>query len=386
MSQADIGAQADAFLEASKSSSFFLAALILLPCLHYIYATLAASRPLPGLPLVSLNGLSPRASWRKHGNGVVKKGLEEHDGPFQVLAGTGPKVVLPNRYAEEVKNCAALSLTASTSKDFFIKYPGFEGPRTLTSGTDLIQNTIRTALNRSLGELVEDLADEAGDAIAQVFGLDEQWHTVTIWPAMLSTVAQMASRAFLGKQLCRDQRWLEIAKNYTNDAFAASMELRKVPALLRPIVFRFLPHCTKCRRHYKDATRLIAAELEQRKLAAQMAYRVGEKPPKKEDAIAWFVDVAKEQSETIDLVAAQLGLTIAAMLAPTDSMCQVLQDLCEHPELFQPLREEEAKAVGEHGWTQDALSRLELMDSLLKESQRLNRSIGMSMTHRGPPR
>ncbi|KAI8239423.1 Cytochrome P450 monooxygenase eqxH [Colletotrichum sp. SAR 10_99] len=48
-----------------------------------------------------------------------------------------------------------------------------------------------------------------------------------------------------------------------------------------------------------------------------------------------------------------------------------MMDLAQHPELFQPLREELVRVLGTEGLKKSALNNLKLMDSVLKESQRL---------------
>lgn len=37
-------------------------------------------------------------------------------GPFQVMTGTGPVIVLPNRYADEIRNNPSLSFTKFVMK------------------------------------------------------------------------------------------------------------------------------------------------------------------------------------------------------------------------------------------------------------------------------
>lgn len=46
-------------------------------------------------------------------------------------------------------------------------------------------------------------------------------------------------------------------------------------------------------------------------------------------------------------------------------------DIVMHPEVVQPLREEIIAVVGAEGWQKTALYKLRLMDSFLKESQRM---------------
>ena len=51
---------------------------------------------------------------------------------------------------------------------------------------------------------------------------------------------------------------------------------------------------------------------------------------------------------------------------------QAIINICERPELVKQLREEIITVIGEHGWRNASLHKLELMDSYLKEIQRLH--------------
>lgn len=61
---------------------------------YIAYSLLTIERPLKGFPVVALTerGLSPKWSWYSAGTETVAKGLKEHNAPFQVITGTGPKV------------------------------------------------------------------------------------------------------------------------------------------------------------------------------------------------------------------------------------------------------------------------------------------------------
>lgn len=94
----------------------------------FVYSTLSNERPFPGFPIMSLSeqGLGPKASWFKYGKQTVLKGLEQTRGPFQILTGTGPKLIIPNRFADELKGLDELDFNMAFAKDFFADYPGFE--------------------------------------------------------------------------------------------------------------------------------------------------------------------------------------------------------------------------------------------------------------------
>lgn len=82
----------------------------------------------------------------------------------------------------------------------------------------------------------------------------------------------------------------------------------------------------------------------------------------------------------MDAAGAQLGFAIGALHTTTELLRQSLLDICAHPELIQPIRDEVKKAVNESGWTTAGLFKMQLLDSIIKETQRLKPgSLGESM-------
>lgn len=75
-----------------------------------------------------------------------------------------------------------------------------------------------------------------------------------------------------------------------------------------------------------------------------------------------------------ELAVRQLILTLASIHSTASTVTQALFDLCAHPELFEPLREEAKAVLEQSGGTfkKEFLPRLELLDSFLVESARLN--------------
>lgn len=98
----------------------------------------------------------------------------------------------------------------------------------------------------------------------------------------------------------------------------------------------------------------------------------GLKPPKTADTIGWMYEIARERREQKNYVSGQLSLTLAAIHTTTEAMTQAMLDLCEHPEVAQSIREEVIRVIGSEGWSKTALYKLRLMDSFLKESQRVH--------------
>ncbi|KAI0469265.1 cytochrome P450 [Xylaria cf. heliscus] len=341
-----------------------------------VWSLITKNRPLPGFPLISVRGLGPRKSWMLHGSEVLSDGCKMN-GPFQVMTGTGPKIILPNSYADEIRNLPDLNFPKAFSGDLFVNWPGFEVHRQSLTHDFLLRDTVRIKLTQSLGLVTADLVDETISTIDDVFGQSEEWATRMIREDLLEVVARVSSRVFLGTSLCRNRRWLEIAKSFTVDTFALAFLLRMAPAVIRPLVFLVLPHSYRLRKSVRDANRLILPEVKKRKAAVDAARAAGEKPPKVADTIGWMYDVAKGQD--LNFVAGQLSLTMAAIHTTTESVCRALLDLCKYPEILQQLRDEIIEVVGREGWAKTTLYQLRLMDSFLKESHRVTPLSMMSM-------
>jgi hypothetical protein len=83
----------------------------------------------------------------------------------------------------------------------------------------------------------------------------------------------------------------------------------------------------------------------------------------------WMEDCAKGQC--YDPAVAQISFSIAAIHTTSDMPTQVLLDICSMPELINALREAIVTVVQEEGWKKTTFYKLKLMDSVLKQSQRL---------------
>lgn len=345
-----------------------LVGLLYIYYIYYTYSKWAADRQAEAFPLVALteDGLGPKDSWFQQGQKTIKKGLKECNGrPFRIMTGTGPKVVLANRFAEELKNRTELTHIGAFKKDFFVGYPGFE-----PFAESVIPNVIRNKLTPALGLIINDLVDETSTAIHDIVGDDREWHEVFLKQSILQLVARLSARISLGLPLCRDRRWLELSKDYTVHAFACARELRQVPGIVRPLIHWFLPESTKLRRDYRDARKLITPEVEKLRLRAKQAAEAGKKPRKRADLIGWMYDLSEDKERMSDFVNGQLELALASIHTSTEAITSALLDIVAHPELVQPLRDEAIKALRDEGWTRAALYKMRLMDSFLKENQR----------------
>lgn len=195
---------------------------------------------------------------------------------------------------------------------------------------------------------------------------------VLLYPAVLDIVARLSSRVFLGDKLCRNEQWLRITKSYTVTAFLAAQSLRIYPRYLRKLVHWFLPECRQVRAQLVEARQIITPVIEERHQARKTAAESGQSIPEYNDAIDWAdQEAALKGSTRYNPAVYQLTMSLAAIHTTSDLTSQVILDLARNPEFIQPLREEISSVLKAEGWKKTALYNLKLLDSCIKESQRM---------------
>jgi len=194
---------------------------------------------------------------------------------------------------------------------------------------------------------------------------------VHLKPLVLDIVARMSSRAFVGEELCKDEDWLRLTKTYTVDMFVAAAELRTWPKSARRIVHWFLPACKQLRLQFSEARRIIDRTIQKRKDRRQGACTSENKASCHNDAITWAEQEAEAIGQKFDEAKFQLTMSVAAIHTTTDLLTQVMIDLAQHPEVIAALREEIGRCLGENEPSKAALHGMMLLDSVIKESQRL---------------
>ncbi|KAL5365631.1 cytochrome P450 [Aspergillus floccosus] len=276
---------------------------------------------------------------------LIKTGLSKAS-IVRVVSDNGIKTVLHPKYANDIRSHPALSFGGAIQKDFHADIHGFEAFKQGTTADDIFQYAVRTKLTQSL-----------------------EWHEIDLRSTILGIVAQLSSRVFLGDQICRNPDWLRITVSYTVDSFLAAQDLRLWPKPLRPLVANFLPSCRKIRSELREATEIITPVLEERRKAKETQVREGRTPERYVDAMQWMEESA--QGRSYDPAVAQLAFSVAAIHTTSDMLIQVLLDLCAQNGLIKELREEIVTVIQGEGWKKTTLYKLKLMDSVLKESQRL---------------
>ncbi|OCK73252.1 cytochrome P450 [Lepidopterella palustris CBS 459.81] len=328
-------------------------------------------RPYPGLEIVGKEGKTTMgAKWHflKAAPSIIYETAKKTLHPYQVIALGGPLIILPADSMEDLRKDERMTFKAFLEKMFFTHYPGFNGFRSV-SDSDIMINSIKQGLTQSLVASIVNLDVETAKALQELFPATDEWRETCFDEMGVEIIARLSSRTFLPEPLCYNKQWLEIAAKYTLDFHMGAFSLRMVPPALRPIAYWFIPYTWKLRAQVRLARKLINPYIDARRAEQQKAMKEGRPPQKVSDALQWIDNAAK--GENCDVVAALLGYTLAAVHTTSVTLVNCFYELLSHPEYINELREEVITVFKEEGaWTKPSLTKLRLMDSFMKESQR----------------
>ncbi|PYH66909.1 cytochrome P450 [Aspergillus vadensis CBS 113365] len=272
--------------------------------------------------------------------------------PVPLHTDVGKMTMLPPSMANEIRNNENLSFSRWAMKAFHGNLPGFDGFRESGQDSGIVQAVIANDLTKYLNKVTEPLADETSVAVRELLTDNDEWHTIHLSGVIVALISRISSRVFLGEKLCRNEEWLRITQSYTIDGFLAMTELRMWPAAIHPIVHWFLPRCRKLRSQVSTARKVMRPILEERRQLKEGVQAEGKQSPIFDDAIEWFEKAAK--GRPYDPVGAQLIVSVGALHTTSDLTCQTMTHLT-------------------------ALYNMKLLDSVIRESQRLKPVTNVSM-------
>ncbi|KAI1496764.1 ent-kaurene oxidase [Biscogniauxia marginata] len=258
---------------------------------------------------------------------------------------------------------------------------------------------ISGVLTRETGNLVPDLIDEIRFSVDKLWGTDtENFKTISVFSVMQRIIGHATNRIFVGLPLCRDPALLDTGVAFARDVPLSSRLLRFVWKPVRPLAALLvtLPN----RVHTNRFCQIIRPEV-QRRLREYDARRAdpetkaaaddGGEP---NDFLQWLLRQARELGDPYlgrpDTLAGRvLLLNFASIHTSSFAVTHALLDLASSRQAhFDELRAEIASALTEQGgggggggggrWNKRALAAMPKLDSVFRESQRLNSFITLA--------
>lgn len=246
--------------------------------------------------------------------------------------------------------------------------PGFEGYRDDYFpdhfGVGVIRNKFGKAFSPSLGPMSTDIATFLKDKWACTSGSQKLY----LRDSMLRLITQLTAKLRTG-ELASNSEWMRICTEFQMQIYIAAGDLARYPKLLQHAIHWSLPSCQKLRADIKQARAIFEPFLEERRRAKRKAVEAGEKPPVYDDLAGWLEEGSRNRK--YDETLGQLLNAQASCLGASDLLPTILINIAQDRSLAQQLREEILDVVGTEGLTPESLSRLDLMDSVAKESSRM---------------
>ncbi|KAE8143102.1 cytochrome P450 [Aspergillus pseudotamarii] len=301
--------------------------------------------------------------------GWIRHGLKNGGDAFYLCTEAHFRLILSPKYADVIGGDNRFDLGVFVGEDFHAGIPGFEPLANIALESKILQTTVKTKLSRQTPKLVSPLSTEASWALQTNWTEESEWHQVNLKQTMSQIVAQMVTRGFLGDvDLCRNPAWLNCIYDFLEDSFIAAHHLRRWPMPLRLLASRFMPSCRKVREELQKVIKYLEPLLDK-----------ADGPDAEMTAISWVKEASK--GSAYDFTTLQLTLALASLDTSNDLLVKTICDLSTNPTLVDDIRKEIIEVVGEAGLTKSSLQRLFLLDSAMKESQRL-RPLGYSNMER----
>ncbi|TLD22910.1 hypothetical protein PspLS_07093, partial [Pyricularia sp. CBS 133598] len=354
-----------------------LAALVLVPVIvSYIIGGFRDDK----IPLLNPTGLFElslikNVEFMTKGMSLFHEGKKRYPGqPFKLLTNVGPVTVLPSDRANEVKSLPTLNFRKAFAYALPAGCPGRDCFSMLDHPKEIVQKVVIKHLTKRLtirkDTVTGPMALEATFAIDKVLGDSPDWTEVTIYNKITQIVARISSRVFLGPEICRNEEWLDLTIKNAMVSFGILMSLRCFPNWLRSLIFWTGQPGKEFRALYARACNIVEPVVQRRRRERAECEAKGVAPPVYNDVIEW-VETEAGGDPTCKTTGVQLVLSTAAIHTTADLFTYTLILLAANPHHIEALRTEMLETLPVAGWKKMSLASLRLLDSTIKEAQRL---------------
>ncbi|KAH7015594.1 cytochrome P450 [Ilyonectria destructans] len=290
------------------------------------------------------------------------------DGAFRITTSRNSSiVVLSPTFLPELKKLpdSVVSMEAAVDESMETKYTRID------TYVPIVPHTIKASLTPSLVRLNPTIAQEVREALSLEMPAGQDWTEINIHSILVRVVAMVSGRLFIGPELCRTEKYLDAAINYTMEVMEAQRAVQRLRPWQRPFFANSLPQIKKLEQRIKEADEFMMPVVKRREEAAKDP--AFEKPT---DMLQWIMDAREKfpDKNSRNMAKVQLGISFAAIHTTTLTATNAFYDVAASPELAAELRAEAQQALTENDgiFTSNALQSMKKMDSFLKETLRLH--------------
>lgn len=318
-----------------------------------------------------LTGTRAKNDFNANSFAMMREGTARFpDTPFRIQAfDFGESLILPPRYASEIRNDARFSFAEAEAKRMHSHLPGFGVLESFRAPEGVVIHMAQNNLTQAFPRLIAPLSRECGRVFDELLTDAREWHDTAVTAFVLPLIARLSTLTFLGEERCHDPEWIELTTNFTIAEVVSAFRLSQFPWYLRRLANRVLPECRNVRVMEKRAYQIIEAQAAKR----QQLIDSGEASETDfNDALAWYQTQFAKRGGKYDPTTVQLTLSHVAIHTTSDLLCEVVLDLARHEELIEPLRKEIREVLADgSGLSKAKLHEMKLLDSVIKETQRM---------------
>ncbi|RDW93031.1 cytochrome P450 [Aspergillus mulundensis] len=322
--------------------------------------------------------------YARESGSIMRRGYDEYlkrglpFAMFNCLEPSQPIAILPTKYLPEVRGAAAskLSFPAFMNRSTVAEHIG--APRV----TERVIRVARLDLNRALNDLIIPIQNTCTAVLdfALPRGVqDPEWTPVSAQALFWAPISAIMTLVLVGPELCASGEWNGLLAAYLQHGHATAKHVRETYRPWMRWTVKYLDKDVKAMAEFrKKGTALLRPVIEARIRAA----RQGQRSPF-QDATQWLVDSYLADGTAIN--AEQIMQDMSFLVAASwhgilMNRVSILFDLIERPESLDAIREEIARV--QNGplnqqtrgglWSRQSLASLLVLDSFMKESQRLH--------------
>jgi cytochrome P450 len=310
-----------------------------------------------------------------HGMSIIQNGFEKANGePYEVLAPDGRYVFVASpKYIKEMDSApdTVLSLQAAAKQMLQPMYTmhAFNWfDRRGTEGVGFVK-ALRTMLTNNLPAVLPDLSTIIRTRFERLHETHPKIKGVTqspVYVMIVKLVVLSNAVSFFGKDLAKNEAFMESALTYIEETFICAEILRLLPKFMSPILGQLM------RRRLKSQDVVystLLAVTEQRCLERDMK-NLGQNVPHHADCIQWIMETSPRAKPwtPMRIVHELMAIWFGSVHAVSTTITFAIHDLCLHPEYAEPMRQE--LLAGYADFEKTGLG-LPLMDSFIKESARI---------------
>ncbi|KAI0600759.1 tryptophan dimethylallyltransferase-domain-containing protein [Biscogniauxia sp. FL1348] len=297
---------------------------------------------------------------------LVKKGYRNcKDQPFRLLKMDMNLIVIPLRYASELR-----AITSDKLDPLTASFDDNAGSVTrILLGSELHSDAIHRRLTPRLPQIIPIITAELTHAFDQILPRkDDTWVPVNPYEMVLDLSNRAAARVFVGESLCRDKNFLDTCASYSRNTFNTINTVRTFGHAIASVIGNRVSSVKHSREQLHYIQKLLGSEVERRRASPD---------EKQDDFLQWCMDLSRTEQEAQPEALAHRTLGILSMaVVHTTAMAttHILFDLLADRNLLELLRAEQ-KHILKLGWTgisQQAMLDMRHLDSLMRESQRVN--------------